>query len=83
MVVKEDNYFRRERSFGKFQRSFTLPMNVNAEDIKAAYKDGLLKVEIPKPVDSKPSVFRAEDTSKTDSPDHTAICLQKRCRLRN
>jgi HSP20 family molecular chaperone IbpA len=83
MVVKEDNYFRRERSYGKFQRSFTLPMNVNAEDIKAAYKDGLLKVEIPRPVDSKPSVARAEDASKTDSPDHTAIGLQKRCRLCN
>lgn len=52
--VKEDHYFRRERSFGRFERSFTLPVNVNAEDIKAAYKDGLLKVEIPKPEDSKP-----------------------------
>jgi len=52
--IKEDSYYRRERSFGKFERSFTLPMNVNIGDIKAAYKDGLLKVEIPKPVDSKP-----------------------------
>lgn len=52
--VKEDNYFRRERSFGKFERRFILPVSVNAEDIKAAYKDGLLKVEIPKPMDAKP-----------------------------
>ena len=29
-------------------------LSVNAEDIKAAYKDGLLEVEIPKPTDSKP-----------------------------
>jgi len=53
-TVEEDNYFRRERSFGKFERRFTLPVNVNPEGIKAAFKDGLLKVEIPKPVDSKP-----------------------------
>jgi len=52
--ISENNYFRRERSFGKFERSFTLPVNVNPEDIKADFKDGLLRVEIPKPVDSKP-----------------------------
>jgi len=51
---EQNNYFRRERSFGKFERSFTLPVNVNPEDIKADFKDGLLRVEIPKPVDSKP-----------------------------
>jgi HSP20 family protein len=52
--LSENNYFRRERSFGKFERRFSLPVNVNHEDIKAVFKDGLLKVEIPKPVDSKP-----------------------------
>ena len=52
--IKKDTYLQRERSFGKFERSFTLPVNVKAEDIKAVYKDGLLKVEIPKPLDSKP-----------------------------
>jgi HSP20 family protein len=52
--VKEGSYFRRERSFGKFERRFVLPVSVNVDDIKATYKDGLLRVEIPKPVDSKP-----------------------------
>ncbi len=52
--VKEDSYFRRERFFGKFERRFILPVSVTAEDIKAAYKNGLLEVEIPKPTDSKP-----------------------------
>ena len=52
--IKKDTYLQREISFGKFERSFTLPVNVKAEDIKAVYKDGLLKVEIPKPLDSKP-----------------------------
>jgi len=52
--VKEDSYYRRERSFGKFERRFSLPENVNADDIKADYKDGILRVEIPKPVAEQP-----------------------------
>ncbi len=46
--VNEDNYFRKERFYGKFQRSFTLPDNVDSEKVDAAYKDGVLEVKIPK-----------------------------------
>jgi len=52
--VKEENYYRRERSFGSFQRSFTLPAAINPDDIKAVYKDGILEIEIPKPEEKKP-----------------------------
>lgn len=52
--VKEDNYYRRERTYGQFQRSFTLPAEVDPDAIKANYKDGVLKVEVPKPEASKP-----------------------------
>ena len=52
--VQEDNYYRRERSFGKFERRFSLPEKVNADDIKADYKDGILRIEIPKPVEEQP-----------------------------
>ncbi|MDI6688348.1 MAG: Hsp20/alpha crystallin family protein [Desulfobacterales bacterium] len=52
--IKEKNYYRRERSFGSFHRSFTLPTTVNPEDIKAAYKDGILTIEVPKPEEKKP-----------------------------
>ena len=52
--VKEDNFYRKERFYGKFQRAFTLPMEVDPEQIKAEYKDGVLKVEVPKPEDQKP-----------------------------
>ena len=52
--VNEDTYYRREMVYGTFQRSFRLPENVNAELIKADYKDGILKVEIPKPEERKP-----------------------------
>ena len=52
--IKEENYYRRERSFGSFYRSFTLPTTVNPEDIKATYKDGILTVEVPKTEEKKP-----------------------------
>jgi HSP20 family protein len=52
--VKEENYYRRERSYGKFHRAFTLPADVEADKIKAEFKDGVLKVEVPKPEDRKP-----------------------------
>ena len=46
--TKEKNFYRRERTYGKFHRVFTLPEGVNASDIKADFKDGVLKVHIPK-----------------------------------
>jgi HSP20 family protein len=52
--VKEENYYRRERAYGKFKRAFYLPADVDAENIKAEFKDGVLKVEIPKPEAQKP-----------------------------
>jgi len=52
--IKETNYYRRERTYGKFERVFTLPEGVNAEDIKADFKDGVLKVHIPKAVVEEP-----------------------------
>ncbi len=52
--VKEDNYYRRERCFGKFERAFNLPVDVELDKIKANYKDGVLEIEIPKPEEKKP-----------------------------
>jgi len=51
--VKDDNYYRRERSFGKFERAFNLPADVDPDKIKADYKDGVLKIDIPKPEEKK------------------------------
>jgi len=51
--VNEENYYRRERSYGKFQRTFTLPADVDSNQIKAEFKDGVLQIEIPKPEEKK------------------------------
>ena len=45
--VKEDNYYHRERTFGTFQRSFRLPVNLDPDKIKADYKDGVLEMILP------------------------------------
>ncbi len=52
--VKKDKYYRRERSFGRFERAFQLPADVDPEKISADYKDGILKIDIPKPEGKKP-----------------------------
>jgi len=51
--VKEDKYYRRERSYGKFMRSFTLPAHVDPEKITADFKDGILNITITKPEKEK------------------------------
>lgn len=45
---KEENFLRREFSYSSFQRSFSLPEGVNADDIKAKHENGVLYVSIPK-----------------------------------
>ena len=45
---ESDKYHYRERSHGSFDRSFNLPDTVNEEKINAIFKDGILKVELPK-----------------------------------
>jgi HSP20 family protein len=52
--VKEDNYLRVERAYGSFSRSFSLPNTVSTDAIQANYKNGVLKVELPKRAESKP-----------------------------
>lgn len=53
--VKEQDYYKVESFFGKFQRSFTLPENVDTENIRASVENGVLEVVLPKmpPKDSK------------------------------
>lgn len=58
--VKEENYYRKEMAYGKFQRSFALPEGVEADSIKADYKDGVLKITIPKPETKQPKTITVQ-----------------------
>lgn len=51
---EKDGCFRVERSFGSFSRQFTLPDNVDATQIQAKTKHGVLEVTIPKLASSVP-----------------------------
>jgi HSP20 family protein len=46
--VKEEDYYKVETSFGKFMRTFTLPENVDIENIDASSDNGVLEIVIPK-----------------------------------
>jgi HSP20 family protein len=45
--VKEDNYYRTERSYGRFRRQVALPPGADTDHVAAAFKDGVLKIEVP------------------------------------
>jgi HSP20 family protein len=51
---KREGYHRVERSYGQFYRSFTLPPNTNQDAIAAEFKDGVLRLAIPKKEEAKP-----------------------------
>ena len=56
---KGENYTRREFSYQSFQRSFNVPENVvSGEKISAQYKDGILRIDLPKREEVKPKPSR-------------------------
>ena len=52
--IKEETYHVRERRFGQFVRSVTLPMPVNADKIEAINENGVLTLTLPKAESTKP-----------------------------
>lgn len=51
---KKKNYHRVERFYGQFHRAISLPSPVEAGQVKASYKDGVLEVVLPKKAGGKP-----------------------------
>ncbi|HLG93822.1 MAG TPA: Hsp20/alpha crystallin family protein [candidate division Zixibacteria bacterium] len=52
--AKSATFHRKERSYGSFIRSFTLPTLVQEDKVKAAYKDGVLTITLPKAEEVRP-----------------------------
>ena len=46
--IKDENYYRCERVYGSFARTIPLPVEVNPSEAKASYKNGILKLVLPK-----------------------------------
>jgi HSP20 family protein len=58
--VKEDAYYRTERTFGSFYRRMPLPAGTKADQIQATLTDGVLEVQIPKPAAVRPEPTKVE-----------------------
>lgn len=58
--IKKEAYYRLERCYGTFQRSFTLHHNIQPNLIKATFKDGMLEIEIPRPDEEQPKKITVE-----------------------
>lgn len=50
---KDEKYIRRERFYGKYERSFYVGENVKEDDIKASYENGVLRIDVPKTEEKK------------------------------
>ena len=58
--LQKDSFHRVERAYGSFTRSFTLPNVVDTEKIKAEFKDGVLKLTLPKREEAKPKQIQVQ-----------------------
>ncbi len=56
----ETSYHVYERRYGRFERSFTLPRAVIADDVRATFDNGLLTITLPKTAEAKPRRIQIE-----------------------
>ena len=52
--VKEEDYHRMERAYGRFERNIPLPRKVQQDKVSASVKDGVLSIVLPKATDAEP-----------------------------
>ena len=60
---EEGRYHLRERRYGAFSRSISLPTSVKAEKIEASYEAGILKLRLPKSEEAKPKRIKVRSAS--------------------
>lgn len=58
--VEEDNYIYRERRYGAFSRSVTIPTSVEADKAEAQFEDGVLTLRLPKAEEVKPKAIKVK-----------------------
>jgi HSP20 family protein len=71
------NFHRLERSYGTFVRSFTLPNNVDRENIHASFKNGLLEIDLPKREEARPRQIKVI-SGQTESEKQKPVEVQAR-----
>jgi HSP20 family protein len=58
--VKEEDYYRCERTYGAFSRSVELPMAVQTDKVNASIKNGVLEIRLPKTEEAKKNVVKVK-----------------------
>ena len=56
----EEKYIQVERPYGTFRRTFNIPKTIEQEGIKASYKDGVLRVVLPRKQETQPKQIMVE-----------------------
>jgi HSP20 family protein len=76
--IKDEDYYRCERSYGSFYRSIPIPSNVDANKIEASFEDGILEVALPKSAKVKPKKIAVSAKKKaTKSTKKKAVKAAK------
>jgi HSP20 family protein len=75
--VKEEDYYRSERSYGSFYRSIPLPSKVDANKIEATFEDGVLEVALPKSAKAKPKKIAVSAKKKAISSTKKRVVKAK------
>mgnify|MGYP002813329093 FL=1 len=58
--TSDENYIQIERPYGTFRRTFSIPRTIDPERIKASYKDGVLRVVLPRKPEAQPKQIVVE-----------------------
>lgn len=56
--TKQESFHRGERWYGRFERHLSLPVSVQADKVKATYRDGVLMITLPKAEEIKPKAIK-------------------------
>jgi HSP20 family protein len=72
---KKKNFLRREVAYGNFERMIALPNDVQGDNIKAAFKNGVLQIEVPRAPKPEPKKIevRAEDQEQQGQKQMAAV----------
>jgi HSP20 family protein len=58
--IKEEDYYRCERTYGAFSRTIELPAAVQTDKVNASFKNGVLEIRLPKTEEAKKSVVKVK-----------------------
>lgn len=63
-ATENENFYRSERSYGAFERSFALPSHVDADAVKAALENGVLTIRFPRREEARAREIEIEGAGK-------------------